>query len=144
MVTAIRDDLHRRPEMSRIKHTWRRLSVVAVASVALAACGGGDDGGDGGGGATAEDGTIQMEAGDLFFEPEEYSAEAGQLEIVVENVGAVEHDVVIEEAGDASVVHVAPGETGSGTIDLEAGTYTVYCSIPGHREAGMEATLNVS
>ncbi len=128
--------------MSTIKHTWRRMSVVAAASVALAACGGGGD--DGGGAATSEDGTIQVEAGDLYFDPEEYSAAAGELEIVVENVGAVEHDVVIEEAGDSSVVHVAPGDTGSGTIDLEAGTYTMYCSIPGHREAGMEATLNIS
>ena len=128
--------------MSSIKYTWRRLSVVAVASVALAACGGGDDGGDGGG--AAEDGSLQMEAGDLFFDPEEYSAAAGEIEFVVENTGAVEHDVVIEEADDASVVLVDPGETGTGTIDLEAGTYTVYCSIPGHREAGMEATLNVS
>lgn len=128
--------------MSTINHTWRRMSVVAVASVALAACGGGGD--DGGGAATAEDGSIQMEAGDLYFDPEEYSAEAGEVEIVVENVGAVEHDVVVEEVGDTSVVHVEPGQTGSGTIDLEAGTYTVYCSIPGHREAGMEATLNVS
>ncbi len=129
--------------MSTIKHTWRRMSVVAVASVALAACGGGGDD-DGGGAATSDDGTVQMEAGDLFFDPEEYSAEAGELEFVVENVGAVEHDVVVEEAGDASVVHVEPGQTGSGTIDLESGTYTVYCSIPGHREAGMEVTLNVS
>lgn len=46
--------------------------------------------------------------------------------------------------GDLHVVHVDAGATGTGSFTIdEPGTYTVYCSVPGHREAGMEATLEV-
>lgn len=45
---------------------------------------------------------------------------------------------------DLHVVHVDPGETGTGTFTIEEpDTYIVYCGVPGHREAGMEATLEV-
>ena len=52
------------------------------------------------------------------------------------------HDFTIDEF-DA---HVAAdrGETEEGGVTVdEAGTYTFYCSVPGHRSAGMEGTLTV-
>jgi plastocyanin len=119
----------------------RTTLTLLAASFVLAACGGGDDDAgtaDGGG-----DGVITIEAGDLYFDPEQVSASAGTVEFELVNVGAVEHDLVIEEAGDTEVVHVEAGETATGSIELEAGTYTYYCSIPGHR-AAMEGTLEVS
>ena len=111
-------------------------------ALALTACGGGD----GGAGETVDagDGPIQIEAGDdLAFDPANVSAAAGEIEVELENTGSVEHDVVVEEADDTVVVHANGGETATGTIELDAGTYTFYCSIPGHREAGMEGTLEV-
>lgn len=126
----------------------RTLFISALTALTLVACSGGDGGGDdaaddtgdaaGGGGAT-----VEVEAGDLYFDPEEASAPAGEIEFVVTNVGDVEHDLVIEEADDTNVAHAEPGETASGTITLEAGTYTYYCSVPGHRST-MEGTLEVS
>ena len=45
---------------------------------------------------------------------------------------------------DLHIVHVDPGETATGSFTIdEPGTYTVYCALPGHREAGQEATLEV-
>jgi plastocyanin len=120
----------------------RTTLTLLAASLVLAACGGGgdDEGAADGGG---DGGTITIEAGDLYFDPEEASASAGTVEFELVNVGAVEHDLVIEEAGDTEVVFTDAGETATGSIELEAGTYTYYCSIPGHR-ATMEGTLEVS
>ncbi|MBS3941592.1 MAG: cupredoxin domain-containing protein [Actinobacteria bacterium] len=117
------------------------LLALTAASLALAGCGGGDDGGD----APAASGgaNIEVEAGDLYFDPESLSASAGEVSVTVNNVGAAEHDFVIEELGDEVVVHAEPGETATGTVTLEAGTYTFYCSVPGHRTT-MEGTLEVS
>jgi plastocyanin len=121
----------------------RTTLTLLAATLVLAACGGGD-GGDGGDTDTAGgDGVVSIEAGDLYFDPEQASASAGTVEFELVNVGAVEHDLVIEEAGDTEVVYAAAGETATGSIELEAGTYTYYCSIPGHRTT-MEGTLEVS
>ncbi len=125
--------------MRQTRTTWL---VAATAGAALALAGCGDNGDDG---AAATDGDAHhLEAGDMYFEPDALSAPAGEIEITLENVGGVEHDFVVEEAGDELVVHSDPGETNTGTIELEAGTYTFYCDVPGHREAGMEGTLEVS
>ena len=123
------------------------MATVTVAGMALSvgACGG--DGGvdaDAAAGATpAATSAIEVEAGDLYFDEESLVASAGEIEFTLVNVGAVEHDLVIEEVDDAVVVFADAGETVTGTIELAAGSYTFYCSIPGHRSA-MQGTLEVS
>lgn len=118
----------------------RIVATIAGMTLILAGCGG-EEGAEPAAGAAT--GSVEVEAGDLYFEPEELSATAGEIEFTLVNTGAVEHDLVIEEAGDTEVVLAAPGETATGSIELEAGTYTYYCSIPGHRST-MEGTLEVS
>ena len=59
------------------------------------------------------------------------------------NEGGSPHDVTFEELGDDPVVVAQGGETATGTAELEPGTYTYYCSVPGHRSAGMEGELTV-
>jgi plastocyanin len=67
----------------------------------------------------------------------------GTVEFTMTNEGAAEHDLVIEELGDLEVIGlIGGGETGSGSVALDAGT--CCCSGPGHREAGMEGTLTVT
>lgn len=52
------------------------------------------------------------------------------------------HDFRIEELDEGTDV-LEEGETDEFTVELEPGTYTYYCSVPGHREAGMEGELEV-
>lgn len=83
--------------------------------------------------------------GDLIFEPTTLEAEAGEVTIDYTNPSEVPHNVAIEDGSET----VAQGETVTGgssapaTASLEPGEYVYYCSIPGHRESGMEGTLTV-
>ena len=97
----------------------------------------------GGGGAE-----LQFEAdpdGALAFTTDSATAEAGKVTVNFNNSSAVPHDVAIEEDGGKTVGKtevLAEGED-STTVNLKPGEYTFYCSVPGHREAGMEGTLTV-
>jgi len=132
-----------------VRSTWLRTAgVVLAGAFALAACGGGDE--DGPASPTAKAGptgpveaTLQVDASEFAFDPDELSASADSVTAIrVTNVGSIEHDLRIDEA-DLTIV-TARSETAEGTFSLPAGTYTFYCSIPGHREAGMEGALTVS
>jgi plastocyanin len=91
--------------------------------------------------------TLQLEASStaLAFDATELSAKAGKVTIDFKNPSAIPHDVVIEEEGGkelAGTEEIAESEA-STTADLKPGTYTFFCSVPGHRQAGMEGTLIV-
>lgn len=80
----------------------------------------------------------------LAFDKTELSAKAGKVTIDFTNPSAIPHNVVIEEDGKelAGFEPITEGEE-SETADLKPGTYTFFCSVTGHREAGMEGTLTV-
>jgi uncharacterized cupredoxin-like copper-binding protein len=62
------------------------------------------------------------------------------------NKGQVGHDLVFNGPGvdnDKTPV-IGPGKTAKLTVDLKNGTYDVYCSVPGHKQAGMDVKLKVS
>jgi plastocyanin len=141
------------------------LLVLALAAFALVACGGDDDSDtttattDAHSGAAAEGGeeaaggggggsTVDFEAdpnGELAYTTDSATAEAGEVTIDFKNPQSLTHDVVIEDQSGEDVGAtelIGEGET-SETINLKPGKYTFYCSVPGHREAGMEGTLTV-
>jgi uncharacterized cupredoxin-like copper-binding protein len=95
--------------------------------------------GEGGGG-----GPAIFVAVDIAYEEAPTEVTAGTVQMELDNQGTIEHDVVIEELGDQPVLAAAGGESDSASVDLEPGTYTYYCNIPGHREAGMEGQLTAS
>ena len=84
-------------------------------------------------------------AGALAYNTKQLSAKAGTVTITMANASPVEHDVAIAEG--TKVVGSIPGFIGGSkklTVTLKPGKYTFYCTIPGHRAAGMEGTLTVS
>ncbi len=85
-------------------------------------------------------------AGEFFFAPKEVSAAPGELTFTIKNSGAIEHNFVVENSGGrrlAEIPVIEPGQTLEATATISAGTFTIYCSLPGHREAGMVARLSV-
>lgn len=100
----------------------------------------GEDGGDGDGGGGAE-GSVEITAVDIDYEDVPDSVSAGTVEFVLNNTGGIEHDLNIEELDQQVVSLVPAGETDSGTAELDPGSYTIFCSVPGHRDSGMEATI---
>jgi len=90
--------------------------------------------------------TLQLaaEPSEIAFDTTSLSAKAGKVTIDFTNPSALEHNVAIEEGSKklAQSETIASGKT-SVSVDLEPGTYTFLCTIPGHAEAGMEGTLTV-
>lgn len=139
------------------------LLVLALTSAALVACGGSDnatttttaaEGGkanpapESGKEATGGGSTVEFEAdpeGNLAYTTTEASAKAGKVTIDFNNPQSLTHDVAIEDSGGKTVAQtdLIGNEETSTTANLKPGTYTFYCSVPGHREAGMEGTLTV-
>ncbi len=84
-------------------------------------------------------------AGRLSFDVKQLSAKAGTVTIQMTNGSPIEHNVTVAEG--AKVLGSTPtfsGGTKALTLKLKPGTYTFFCSVPGHRQAGMEGTLTVS
>ncbi len=95
----------------------------------------------------AKNGKLEMPAdpnGQLAYVSKKATAPAGKLEIDSKNAATIPHDIVLEGNG---VNEKGPVVKGGGvskiTADLKPGTYTYYCSVPGHREGGMEGKLTV-
>jgi plastocyanin len=84
-------------------------------------------------------------SGNLAFTSDSATAKAGKDTINFTNESPVPHDVKIEnEAGEeiGGTETVSEGSN-SAEVELKPGTYTFFCSVPGHRQAGMEGTLTV-
>jgi plastocyanin len=107
--------------------------------------GGEESGGEAGGGAS----TLEIEAdpgGGLAYTQEEVTAKSGDVTIDFNNPQPLGHDVDVEGEGGESLGKTEIVTEGSSTVTLKGlkpGKYTFFCSVPGHREAGMEGTLTV-
>ncbi len=73
-------------------------------------------------------------------------AAPGKVTIDVKNAGKIQHDLAVQGPGVSAAAKTAlinPGASATLTVTLAAGKYTLYCTVPGHRAAGMVTTLTV-
>ncbi len=89
--------------------------------------------------------TVTITGSEFKYDPNTISAQVGQpVTVVYKNIGQYPHNFVINELGVKSPT-IGPGqtETFSFTPD-KSGTFSFYCSLPGHRDKGMEGTISVN
>jgi len=121
----------------------RRLGTVALVA-ALAGCGGSSTTSTtsaAGGGAPTTLKLTSPADGSLRFDQSKLTAKAGAITLSYTNTSSTPHGIAIESATGGVV---SGGATSTATITLKAGTYTFFCPVPGHRQAGMTGTLTVS
>jgi uncharacterized cupredoxin-like copper-binding protein len=71
------------------------------------------------------------------------SFKAGEITFEVKDDGKIPHDLAIKGTSDKTK-EIAPGSNAELKVTLKPGTYVLYCSIPGHEQAGMKQTITVS
>ena len=140
--------IRRSPAVRRI------LSLLILLTLLIAACGGGGESTDTSNG-THDNGhkentdsiegarSIAVNATSFEFDPTTIEAEAGEAIEITLTAADAEHDFVIDDLG--AHIGAEAGETATGGFEVgdEPGTYTYYCSVAGHRDAGMEGKLVV-
>lgn len=122
----------------------RAMALAGVLTLAVSACGD-DDTAEAPASANGSGGSdLTVLAEDIAFPEDTYQADAGTIDVVYENVGSIQHTLLVEGVDDFELVVTSNGDIDRGNVELDAGTYTIYCDVPGHQGAGMEATLEVS
>ena len=114
----------------------RSLLVTGLLAIALAACG-------------AQGGnspTTPITERDFKFDTPEVTVQSGST-LAVTNAGPTVHNLAIRDAAGAVVATTSdlkPGATESLIVDVPAGTYAMFCTLPGHESLGLRGTLTVA
>lgn len=130
----------------------RGSAVILATSLAIIACGGGRPAPS-----AVEISTVATE---FRYQPARWSVSPGaEVTVTLDNQGTVEHTFVVLAVGErvATTAEIDPGDVlfevgaeggqvteAAFTAPSRTGTYQVICTVPGHLEAGMRATLEVS
>ncbi|MGZ6545752.1 MAG: multicopper oxidase domain-containing protein [Actinomycetota bacterium] len=128
---------------------WGLVAALAVLALVSAACtSGGSSGGAGGGGggeqAAAAPVKVQVELSEFKIDPSAITVPAGQpVEFKVMNMGTTQHSFAVDVGGKtyATALIEANATAELPVPALAAGTYTAYCTVPGHKDLGMVATI---
>ncbi|HEX3509926.1 MAG TPA: plastocyanin/azurin family copper-binding protein [Solirubrobacteraceae bacterium] len=130
---------------SSSKSTSSTAPAIPVEQKTTSSSGGSTSSSSSSGGGTK----LSLEAnsgGQLAYNTKSLSAPAGTVTIDFTNMSPLEHNVTVESSSGAAVGATPTFSGGSKTLTLSGlkpGTYTFFCSVPGHRQAGMEGTLTI-
>jgi plastocyanin len=80
-------------------------------------------------------------SGQLAYKFKSATAKAGKVTLQAKNDASVPHNIALQGGPSGPVVQ--GGGVSKITADLKAGSYTFYCAVPGHEQAGMKGTLTV-
>jgi plastocyanin len=123
--------------------------LLFVSMAGLVSLGPSLDEGEGGGGGYVQPtgpakGTVTVEAlASIKFNASDYTAPAGIVQF--DYTGATGHTLAIQDPKfDGFLLTTDAGGPKTGKVELAAGKYTLYCTVPGHEAQGMKATLTVS
>ena len=119
--------------------------MVLILSAGLLSLGPSEEKKAGGGGfkqpAGPPVGTLEVDAlPSLSFQAKDFSVPAGIIQINYNDLGGT-HTLTFTDPKLSGFQLAVPQGPKTGKVDLKAGTYTIYCTIPGHRAAGMQATV---
>jgi plastocyanin len=91
--------------------------------------------------------SVGLIAREYMYDPKDLSAGTGEIAFFVKNQGIIEHNLVLMAPSGKAVTLISviePGQTMKVIVSLPPGVYPLYCSLPGHKDAGMVATLRVN
>ena len=119
----------------------KTLAVGLVAAAVLAACGGSTGSGQ-------PAGSTAVTMTEFKFDPSSITVKNGSVTFWLVNSGTTAHDMAIRDNSGKTIATselVSAGDSVAFTVNnLESGTYTFYCTQPGHEASGMKGTLTVT
>lgn len=130
--------------MTRTSATF--ISIITVAILATATACGDDGNASTSTNAPTADGAVVVRALEgIRWENDAYTAEAGEVRIVLENTSSLPHNLALIDSDSTELPKVleaiSRSDTDEATVSLEPGVYSMICKIPGH--SNMNATLTV-
>jgi plastocyanin len=118
---------------------WIAIALVSMALIA-AACGGS--------GPTQPSGSTKVVMTEFKFDPGDITVPHGKVVLWLVNAGSTQHDLAIRNQSGSTIATselVSAGDSKEFDVDnLAAGSYTIYCTQPGHEASGMKGTLTVT
>jgi uncharacterized cupredoxin-like copper-binding protein len=94
-----------------------------------------------GGGAKA----VTIDESEFKLAPKDANVGSGAVTVTAKNVGTIVHTLEVEGNGvEKKTGNIQPGSSAALKLNLKPGTYTMYCTVPGHKQAGMLGKVVVS